>query len=308
MNAGIGRRKLLRGLAGIAGLAALPASLPAMVGDGIHTRSIPSSKEKLPVIGLGSAYTFDVSEAGGGQQNCTSIMQAFFDLGGGMIDSSPMYGRAEGVIGKALATIENDQGLFSATKVWIPGQTPGMLQMEHSLELWGLDGFDLIHVHNLVDWEAHLPWLREWKQEGRVRYVGVTTSHGRRHGELEKILGSETLAFAQFTYNVKKRAAEERLLPLCRDRGIAVVINRPFERGGLFREVRGKPLPAWAGDIDCANWAQFFLKFIVSHPDVTCAIPATTNIDHLRENMGALHGRLPDPAMRREMAGYFESL
>ncbi len=183
-----------------------------------------------------------------------------------------------------------------------------MLQMEHSLDLWGLESFDLIHVHNLVDWETHLPWLREWKDEGRIRYLGVTTSHGRRHGELEGILGSEVLDFVQFTYNVQKRRAEERLLPMCRDRGIAAVINRPFERGGLFRHVRGKALPDWASEIDCANWAQFFLKFIVSHPAVTCAIPATTNIDHLRENMGALHGRLPDGAMRLRMVEYFESL
>jgi diketogulonate reductase-like aldo/keto reductase len=308
MTRGFGRRRFLQGLSGMAGLAALPPGLAAAVAPGIHTRSIPASGQRIPVIGLGSAYTFDVAEAGGGQQNVTGIMQAFFDLGGGMLDSSPMYGRAETRIGKALAAIDNHQGLFSATKVWIPGRTPGVLQMEHSLELWGLESFDLIHVHNLVDWEIHLPWLREWKQAGRVRHVGVTTSHGRRHEELENILRAEDLDFVQFTYNVKKRVAEQRLLPLCRDRGIAVVVNRPFERGGLFRDVRGRPLPAWAAEIDCANWAQFFLKFIVSHPDVTCAIPATTNIDHLRENMGALHGRLPHAEMRRRMAAHFDSL
>ncbi len=180
--------------------------------------------------------------------------------------------------------------------------------MEHSLELWGLQSFDLIHVHNLVDWATHLPWLREWKQAGRVRYIGVTTSHGRRHGELEKILQTEDLDFVQFTYNVKKRVAEQTLLPLCRDRGIAVVINRPFERGGLFREVQGEPLPDWAAEFDCANWAQFFLKFIVSHPAVTCAIPATGDPEHLVDNMGACRGRLPDEATRRRMVEVFEAL
>jgi diketogulonate reductase-like aldo/keto reductase len=302
------RRRLLQGLAAAAGVSALPLGLARAAPRGIHTRGIPSSGEHIPAIGLGSAYTFDVAATGGGQQNVTRIIQAFFDLGGGMIDSSPMYGRAETRIGSALASIADHQDLFAATKVWIPGMTPGVLQMEHSLELWGLPSFDLIHVHNLVDWEVHLPWLREWRQSGKARYVGVTTSHGRRHEELEKILRTETLDFVQFTYNVKKRVAEQRLLPLCRDRGIAVVINRPFERGGLFREVRGRSLPEWAADVDCTNWAQFFLKFIISHPDVTCAIPATTNIDHLRENMGALHGRLPDAALRRKMAAHFDSL
>jgi len=302
------RRSFLQGICGLAGVLGLPAGLPAAMKDSIARRSIPSTGEQIPAIGLGSAYTFDVPAVGGKQENCTRIMQAFFDLGGGMIDSSPMYGRSELVIGTGLSEIKNHEGLFSATKVWIPGQLPGELQMKHSMELWGLDSFDLIHVHNLVDWDVHLPWLREWKSEGRERYVGVTTSHGRRHGELEEILRTEPLDFVQFTYNIEKRAAEQRLLPLARDHGIAVVINRPFERKGLFRAVRGKPLPDWAAEIDCANWAQFFLKFIISHPDVTCAIPATTNIDHLRENMGALHGRLPDQAMRDRMAAYFADL
>lgn len=308
MKSGLPRRKFLQGIAGVAGLSGLPLSLTAAVQPGMHTRAIPTSGEQLPVIGLGSARTFDVAQAGGQQENCTRIMQAFFEMGGGMIDSSPMYGRSEGVIGRGLSQINDHGNLFSATKVWIPGQTPGVLQMEHSLDLWGLDSFDLIHVHNLVDWETHLPWLREWKEEGRVRYVGVTTSHGRRHEELEQILRTEPLDFVQFTYNVEKREAEKRLLPLTRDRGVAVVINRPFERGGLFDRVKGHVLPPWAAEIDCENWAQVFLKFIVSHPDVTCAIPATTNIDHLRENMGALQGRLPDQAMRQRMAAHFESL
>lgn len=302
----IERRRFIGGLAGLAAWAAAPRlARPASEASG-HSRAIPGATEALPAIGLGTAYTFDVPEAGGLLEARAAIMRAFLELGGRMIDSAPMYGRAENIIGKGLRLIGGDQPVFAATKVWVPGATPGRLQMERSLELWGLERFDLIYVHNLVDWQAHLPWLREWKAQGRVRYIGVTTSHGRRHEELEQVLRTEELDFVQFTYNVEKRLAEQRLLPLARDRGLAVVINRPFERGGLFRRVRGQPLPGWAADVDCANWAQFFLKFIISHPDVTCTIPATTNLDHLRENMGALHGRLPDAAMRAEMAAYFE--
>ena len=235
-------------------------------------------------------------------------MQAFFDRGGGMIDSSPMYASAQSVIGEGLAKIENTQGLFSATKVWIPGRTPGIWQMESALELWGLESFDLLYVHNLVDWETHLPWLREWKAAGRVRHIGVTTSHGRRHDELISVMTNEPMDVVQFTYNIEDREAEQRLLPVAADKGLSVVINRPFQGGRLFRKVRGEPLPDWAGEIDCENWAQFFLKYIISHPAVSCAIPATSRVDHMHENMGALHGRLPDTVMRRRMTAAFDSL
>jgi diketogulonate reductase-like aldo/keto reductase len=306
MGIRIDRRQFIGGLAGMTAWVAMPRlARPASEASG-HSRVVPGTGEALPAIGLGTAYTFDVPEAGGLLEARAAIMRAFFELGGRMIDSAPMYGRAENIIGKGLQSIGGEAPVFSATKVWIPGAGPGRLQMERSQSLWGVERFDLIYVHNLVDWQSHLPWLREWKAEGRVRYIGVTTSHGRRHDELEQVLRTEEMDFVQFTYNVEKRVAEQRLLPLARDRGLAVVVNRPFERGGLFRRVRGQPLPDWAPDIECASWAQFFLKFIISHPDVTCAIPATTNIDHLRENMGALHGRLPDTAQRREMAAYFE--
>jgi diketogulonate reductase-like aldo/keto reductase len=235
-------------------------------------------------------------------------MQAFFDLGGGMIDSSPMYSSSQGVIGEGLGRIDNTQQLFSATKVWIPGRRPGIWQMESALELWGLDSFDLIYVHNLLDWGTHLPWLREWKSEGRVRHIGVTTSHGRRHEELLDVMSGEPMDVVQFTYNIEDREAESRLLPAAADKALAVVINRPFKGGSLFRRVRGQALPPWAGEIDCENWAQFFLKFIISHPAVTCAIPATSRVDHLHENMGALHGRLPTAEMREEMIRYYQSV
>lgn len=304
MGAEFKRRAFLAGLAGACSLTAWPGQLLAA---GVHQRAIPSSGARLPAIGLGTAYTFDVPD-GELLSARASIMQEFFRLGGHMIDSAPMYGRAEHVIGAGLGGMEGTEHLFSATKVWIKGVAAGKIQMERSLSLWGVERFDLVYVHNLVSWRDHLPWLREWKAQGRTRYIGVTTSHGRRHGELEEILRNEALDFVQFTYNVENRVAEERLLPLARDRGLAVVINRPFERAALFRRVRNRPLPDWAADIDCGNWAQYFLKFIISHPDVTCAIPATTNIDHLRENMGALHGRLPDAAMRSEMIRYFDAV
>ena len=225
-----------------------------------------------------------------------------------MVDSSPMYGSSEAVIGWCLARIDNKAGLFSATKVWTPTQFMGIRQMEASEALWGTERFDLLQIHNLLDWEAHLETLLEWKAAGRVRYIGITTSHGRRHGDFLQVMAEQPIDFVQFTYNVLDREAEQRLLPLAAERGLAVIVNRPFRRGALFDRFAGKPLPDWAGEIDCANWAQFFLKFIVSHPAVTCAIPATSRVDHMLENMGAATGRLPDAEMRRRMIGYVESL
>ena len=236
------------------------------------------------------------------------MLQAFFEGGGGVIDSSPMYGFSEEVIGYGLARIADKGSLFSATKVWTPFQWHGIRQMKTSEKLWGEDRFDLLQIHNLLAWEAHLETLLEWKAQGRVRYIGVTTSHGRRHDEIEKVMAGQPIDFVQFTYNILDREAERRLLPLAAERGLAVIINRPFRRGELFDLFERRPLPDWAGEFDCVNWAQFFLKFIVSHPAVTCAIPATSRVDHMRENMGAVRGRLPDRATRERMIRYVESL
>jgi diketogulonate reductase-like aldo/keto reductase len=192
--------------------------------------------------------------------------------------------------------------------VWTPFTALGDGQRAHSRRLWGVEQFDLMQVHNLLNWEGHLPRLLEDKARGRMRYVGITTSHGRRHDVLEKVMAEQPLDVVQFTYNIVDRAAEARLLPLAADRGLAVVINRPFRRGQLFDRFAHHPLPGWADEIDCANWAQFFLKFIVSHPAVTCAIPATSSIEHMRENMSALEGRLPDEALRPRMVRYVENL
>lgn len=274
-----------------------------------HTRQIPSTGEAIPVVGLGTWLTFgiDIDD----QQELLrrqQIMSGFLQGGGGLLDSSPMYGNAQDVIGRSLKVIGHHRGLFSATKVWTTGQRSGVLQMERSRLLWGLAGLDLMQVHNLLDWQTHLPMLQEMKAAGDIRYVGVTTSHGRRHQQLLKIMDSQTLDFVQFTYNLLDREAEQYLLPKAADKGIAVIINRPFQRGGLFDHVGSEPLPSWAAEIDCANWAQFFLKFIISHPAVTCAIPATTRLDHLQENMAAAYGRLPDTAMRRKMSAHIMSL
>ena len=236
------------------------------------------------------------------------VLRAFFEAGGGMVDSSPMYGSSEDVIGHGLARLGDKASLFSATKVWTPSAGRGPGQMEASRRLWGVERFDLLQVHNLVEWEGHLETLKAWKAEGRVRYIGVTTSHGRRHAALERLMATEPLDFVQFTYNLVDREAERRLLPLAAERGLAVIINRPFRRGALFDAYARRPLPGWAAEFDCANWAQFFLKFVVSHPAVTCAIPATSRVEHMGENMGAAYGRLPDPALRQRMLRYVEAL
>jgi diketogulonate reductase-like aldo/keto reductase len=278
-----------------------------------HYRVIPSSGEKIPAIGLGSWLTFaiDVDDEQELDKRI-AILREFLSNGGGMIDSSPMYGVAQEVIGKGLKRIGLDsdlqKDLFSATKVWTTGDRQGFIQMEESRALWGLGCLDLMQVHNLLDWETHLPTLQTMKQQGTIRYVGVTTSHGRRHDELEHILRTQELDFVQFTYNMVDREAEQRLLPLAQDRGVAVIINRPFQRGGLFDRFERHPLPEWASEIDCKNWAQFFLKFIISHPSVTCAIPATSQLVHLKENIEAGYGLLPDAAMRKRMLNYISSL
>ena len=271
-------------------------------------RAIPATGERLPVIGMGSWITFNVGDDPALREARREVLQAFFDRGGAVIDSSPMYGSSEEVIGYCLARIANKGSLFSATKVWTVSRWLGVRQMKESRRLWGAERFDLMQIHNLLDWETHLETLVDWKARGRVRYIGMTTSHGSRHGELEKAMAGQPLDFVQFTYNILDREAERRLLPLAAERGLAVIINRPFRRGALFDDFARHPLPDWASEFDCANWAQFFLKFIVSHPAVTCAIPATSRVDHMHQNMGAAHGRLPDAETRRRMIRYVESL
>jgi len=287
--------------------AAHPQPTAARPGP-ILTRPIPSTGEKLPLVGLGSWITFNVGDDVVARDSCAEVMRAFFQEGGRLIDSSPMYGSSQEVIGYGLHKLGNPSQLFAADKVWISAGARGPEQIEESRRHWGIPRFDLLEVHNLMSWEEHLPKLFGMKAAGRLRYVGVTTSDGRRHPEIERIMRSQPLDFVQFSYNVLDRDVEERLLPLARERRIGVICNRPFRRGELIRKVECSALPAWAGEIDCANWPQILLKFIVSHPAVICAIPATTRVDHVRENVGASYGRLPDEAMRRRIVAHVEKL
>ena len=302
----LNRRTFVRSLAATGGVLAVPHAFAAT--GPILTRAIPASGERIPAIGMGTWITFNVGRDRERRAQRTKVMQAFFDLGGGMIDSSPMYGSSEEVIGYGLKRITNKTALFSATKVWTVLRAMGVRQMNASRELWGVDRFDLMQIHNMLDWDAHIETLKEWKAQGRIRYIGMTTSHGERHHAMAKVMAEQPLDFVQFTYNILDREAERRLLPLAAERRLAVIVNRPFRQGALIDAVKRHRLPDWAGEIDCANWAQFLLKFIVSHPAVTCAIPATSRVDHMHENMGALHGRLPDPAMRQRMVRYVEAL
>ena len=279
------------------------ASLPAI------TRAIPVSGERLPVIGMGTSRTFDMSPDADSQAQLLPVLQAFFDHGGGVIDTSPMYGYAEAMLGQLLRALPHDrQRLFAATKVWTWGRDEGVQQMQESMRLTGIERFDLIQIHNLRDWQVHLETLLDWKRAGKVRYIGITTSHGRDHEELALALKTAPFDFVQLSYNIIDREVERRLLPLAQERGIAVLANRPFRRGELFQAVRGKDLPDWAAEFDCTSWAQFFLKFVVSHPAVTCAIPASSKERHLVDNMGAGRGRLPDAAMRKRMVRLIEEM
>jgi diketogulonate reductase-like aldo/keto reductase len=286
--------------------AALAAAGEAAAQPGPSTRAIPSSGEQVPRVGLGTWITFNVGNDPPARAHCAEVMRAFFDAGGRLIDSSPMYGSSQGVVGEGLQSLGARQRVFSADKVWTGSD--GAAQVEASRALWQLPRFDLLQVHNLLAWERQLPLLQEMKQAGRVRYVGITTSEGRRHREFEQVLRTRRLDFIQLTYNLLDREAEQRLLPTAAERGVAVLANRPFQEGDLLRRLQRFPLPPWAGEIGCASWAQFALKFVVSHPAVTCAIPATRRIDHVRENMGVARGPFPDAATRQRMAAYVAAL
>jgi diketogulonate reductase-like aldo/keto reductase len=303
----LSRRNLLA-TAAAGAAAALLRPLWGLARPAPLSRPIPSTGEQLPVIGLGSWITFNVGDDTELRDECAEVMRSFFAAGGRLIDSSPMYGSSQAVIGYGLQKLGRPSSLFSADKVWTSSDSEGPEQMEQTRKRWGVPRLDLLQVHNLLAWEDHLPRLLSLKAERRIRYVGLTTSEGRRHDEMEAIMRRRPLDFTQVTYNILDREVEQRILPLAQDRGIAVIVNRPFRQGDLIRQVQRHPLPAWAGELDAANWAQFLLKFILSHPAVTCAIPATTQVAHVRENMGAAAGALPDAAMRRRMISYVERL
>ncbi|HAX21312.1 MAG TPA: aldo/keto reductase [Hydrogenophaga sp.] len=296
------RRRWLAASALAAGLPAWATRAAAQPAHSLLTRPIPASGEALPVVGLGSWITFNVGNDPVARDARAEVVRAFFSEGGRLIDSSPMYGSSQPVIGHALAKLGHPAALFSAEKVWVGDAARGAGQMAASRAHWGVPRFDLMQVHNLLAWEEHLPRLQAMKAAGQLRYVGISTSEGRRHAELERILRTQAIDFVQLTYNLLDREAEQRLLPLAQERRIAVLVNRPFRQGDLLDQLRGHPLPGWAREIGCDSWAQVALKFVVSHPAVTCAIPATSQVAHLRQNMGAAHGRLPDATLRARMA------
>ena len=307
-NHDYGRRRFIRTMGAI-GLAAGLSPLSGRSNDQkAITRAIPSTGEQLPVIGLGTSRTFDVGNDATELANLQKVLQAFFDHGGSLIDTSPMYGSSEYVLGKLLPHVRRKQALFSATKVWTEGRQSGIEQMHESRRLLGVPVIDLMQIHNLLDWRVHLETLRTWKKEGRIRYIGITTHRGINHDELTDIMSTEPLDFVQFSYSMANREAENFLLPLAAERGIATLINRPYQRGDMFRRVKANPLPDWVREFECNSWGQFFLKFLLSHPAVTCVIPATSKVHHMVDNMSAGYGRLPDADMRQRMIDYFKSL
>jgi diketogulonate reductase-like aldo/keto reductase len=264
-------------------------------------RPIPSTGERVPVVGLGSWITFNVGNDPVARDACAEVMRNFVAAGGRMIDSSPMYGSSQDVIGYGLRKTRSTGRVFSADKVWTSSGRDGREQVERSRRKWEVARFDLVQVHNLLNWQDHLPMLFALKAQAAIRYVGISTSEGRRHRDFEQLMRSHPLDFIQVTYNPADREVEERILPLARDRGIAVIVNRPFREGALTRALARHPLPPWAAEVGATSWAQLILKFIASHPDVTCAIPATTSVAHVRENMGAAHDPLPDAALRKRI-------
>lgn len=277
------RRAVLAGL-GTAGLvAAIPSAPVAATADAaILTRAIPKTGERLPALGMGSWISFNVGDDETLRAARADVLRAFFAAGGALIDSSPMYGSSQAVIGDCLGRLGRPPTTFAATKVWHVFREAGVEQMAEARALWGVERFDLIQVHNLLSWESHLETLIADKAEGRVRHIGMTTSHGSRHDEMEAIMrGRAEIDAVQFTYNVLDREAEARLLPLAAEKGLAVIVNRPFRRGDLFERVAGRPLPGWAAELGATSWAAAFLKFALSHPAVTCAIPATSRVDHM---------------------------
>lgn len=270
-------------------------------------RPIPSSGEMIPAIGIGTARRYDVDSAGD-MAALREVLTAFAEMGGRVVDTAPSYGRAEIVVGELVREIGNRDDLFLATKVRTEGREAGIQQMEESFRRLHTDKIDLMQVHNLVDVETQLATVREWKDAGRIRYVGITTSFHRQHDAFEQVMREQELDFIQVNYSLGDRAAGERILPLAIDRGMAVLVNLPYARGRLFQTVGDRPLPEWAAEFDCESWGQFFLKFVLSTPGVTCAIPGTAKMTYLVDNLGAARGRLPDPETRERMIRFYDAL
>jgi aryl-alcohol dehydrogenase-like predicted oxidoreductase len=303
------RRRTLKYLATIGATALLPMTTSAQPSDKrLITRKIPRSGELLPAVGIGTYDTFDVGAKAPERAELKQVLQTFAALGGTVIDSSPMYGEAERVVGDLTGELNNRSNYFFATKVWTNGQQAGVRQMAQSMKLMRTANMDLMQIHNLLDLDVHTRTLREWKASGKIRYMGITHYHAGAHVELETLIKTDTYDTVQFNYSLAEREAEARLLPACEAAGVAVIINRPFAQANLFGRVKGKALPPWCAEFDCTSWAQFFLKYLLGHPAVTCVIPGTRRVAHLNDNMQAGMGRLPDAAMRRRMLEYFNGL
>ena len=308
------RARLLRGLAASVAAAALPR--PAKTQPSVSlaetvpmlTRSIPATGEAMPVIGLGTYQVFDVGRNPANKPALRQVLERLFAAGGRMIDSSPMYGTAEAVTGDLLAEMKARPKAFLATKVWTTGKDKGIAQMRQSAERMRTEVIDLMQIHNLVDWQTHLATLRRMKDAGQIRYLGITHYTTGALDDLARIIAREQVDFVQLGYSIETREAEARVLPLCAERGVAVIVNQPFEQGSLFRKVRGRALPDWAHEFDCASWAQFFLKYLIGHPAVTCLIPATDKPDHMADDLLAGVGKQPDERQRRQMAAFWDKV
>ncbi len=299
------RRRVLRMLAAAAaGMAAAGTGAPSegQPRPSIRTRPIPATGDEIPVIGLGTWQTFDVGRGAAAREPLAAVLRTFVAGGGRVIDSSPMYGSSEEVVGDLAAGLGVLPRLFIATKVWTTGKAAGIRQMEESMRKLRTARIDLMQVHNLLDAAVHLDTLAAWKREGRIRYLGVTHYTAGGQADVARLLETTPVDAIQINYSVGEREAEQRLLPLARERGVAVIVNRPFAGGDLFRRLRSRPLPSWASEIDCASWAQVLLKWVVAHEAITCAIPASSQAAHVRDNMAAGVGRLPDEAMRKRIA------
>jgi diketogulonate reductase-like aldo/keto reductase len=295
------RRRATKLIGGTAAGLLLPMESSRAESSTMLSRAIPSSGEKLPVIGLGTWNVFDVDLTSANEKQLGNVLSSFVKLGGRVIDSSPMYGRAEQVIGALATKLGLHDKLFLATKVWTRGKQAGIESMERSMSRLQTKRIDLMQVHNLVDLETQLATMRDWKTQGRFRYIGITHYNESAFNAVEKVLRTEKVDFLQINYSIMEREAEQRILPLAQDRQVAVIINRPFGGGDLFSRVRSKPLPDWAKEFNCRSWAQFFLKWIIAHPAVTCAIPATNNPAHLEDDLQGGVGRMPDAKMRQQM-------
>lgn len=301
------RREAIGLLAGAAA-AATAGAQPAAEAWSMSTRAVPSTGEPIPVIGMGSSNTFDVGASAAEREPLGAVLRSLVDAGGRVIDTSPMYGRAETVLGDLVDELELGKRIWIATKVWVRGREAGVQQIAESMRRLRTPRLDLLQIHNLLDWREHVSTIRALQQSGRVRLAGITHYRGDAHADLERVLSAERFDWVQFNYSLAERDAEARLLPYCREHGIAVMVNRPFADGAMFERVKGKALPPWAAEIGCTSWAQFFLRFVLSEPAVTCVIPATAQPRHMRDNVAAGLAPLPDARQRARMAAYWDNL